>query len=401
MSNRNTWKIDQIDFSQIHRCYQKELLEHSIPFWEKYAIDWENGGINTCIKDNGQIICEDKLLWSQGRAVYTFASLYNTVSPKEKWLKIATNIFQLIDKFGRDENGQWVFRISNQGEILEGPTSIFVDGFIIIGLIELYKANPDDKSKSLLQDMLQNVLGCISRPGSYRTEPYSHPPGIMSHAVFMLFSLVCFEAGIVLGDEALLNKAKEFADKILDDFLDQNTLCINEFVLLDGGLWDNIQGRAQCPGHAIECMWFLILIYRHFHEKEKIELACKVIHANLIKGWDSEYGGLLLWVDRESKEPWNHFHDTKAWWPHCESLVACLMAYQEIQESWCLEWFQKIHNYSFEKFRLPDGEWTQRLNKDGSLKEEYIALPVKDPFHLPRALMVCSQISKELSGKTV
>ena len=36
------------------------------------------------------------------------------------------------------------------------------------------------------------------------------------------------------------------------------------------------------------------------------------------------------------------------------------------------------------------GEWRQRLDRAGQPVTELIALPVKDPFHLPRAALLAA-----------
>ena len=42
---------------------------------------------------------------------------------------------------------------------------------------------------------------------------------------------------------------------------------------------------------------------------------------------------------------------------------------------------------------MPDGrEWFQRLTREGKPTEEVVAFPVKDPFHLPRAVILIVQL---------
>jgi len=43
------------------------------------------------------------------------------------------------------------------------------------------------------------------------------------------------------------------------------------------------------------------------------------------------------------------------------------------------------------------GEWTQRLDRQGRPFSETVALPVKDPFHLPRALIYCVNALQRLA----
>ena len=73
-------------------------------------------------------------------------------------------------------------------------------------------------------------------------------------------------------------------------------------------------------------------------------------------------------------------------------------AYEHCREQWCLDWYDRVHEYTFSHF--PDrehGEWTQRLSREGKPIAEVVALPVKDPFHLPRALMMCIDVLQRLA----
>jgi N-acylglucosamine 2-epimerase len=172
-----------------------------------------------------------------------------------------------------------------------------------------------------------------------------------------------------------------------------------EFVRLDNSLMGSPMGRAVVPGHAIESMWFMMHIYRQEGEDHKVRRAIEAVKWHLEAGWDEKYGGLLLGLDAEGKRPWWKYADTKIWWPHTEALYALLLAYDLSNEEWCLEWFQRVHQYAFSHFPVAGyGEWTQRLDRRGKKLNKTIALPVKDPFHLPRSLMYCIPVLQKLSG---
>ena len=56
-----------------------------------------------------------------------------------------------------------------------------------------------------------------------------------------------------------------------------------------------------------------------------------------------------------------------------------------------------MHNYAFGHFPVAEhGEWTQKLDRRGRKLTEVVALPVKDPFHLPRALILCADVLQRL-----
>lgn len=71
-----------------------------------------------------------------------------------------------------------------------------------------------------------------------------------------------------------------------------------------------------------------------------------------------------------------------------------LLAQVLTSENWCSRWYEKVHEWSFSHFSMAGtGEWLQRLDRAGNPVTETIALPVKDPFHLPRAAILICQLA--------
>jgi N-acylglucosamine 2-epimerase len=71
-----------MNFDSLLEKYTAELLDRTIPFWLKYGLDREHGGICTCISDQGEVQSTDKYMWSQLRAIWTFSALYNHIEPR-------------------------------------------------------------------------------------------------------------------------------------------------------------------------------------------------------------------------------------------------------------------------------------------------------------------------------
>jgi N-acylglucosamine 2-epimerase len=388
-------------FADLLAIYRSELLERTVPFWLKYAIDWQNGGILTCISDEGQVLSEDKYMWSQLRAIWTFSALYNKIEPRQQWLDVARHIFDFAKQYGRDENGQWVFCVDKSGHILQGATSIYADGFAIYGLTELAQATGDQEAIDLALATYEHVQARLARPGSYKTEPYPLPAGVKAHGISMIFSLVFNELGHFLEDTNIVEAGLLHANEVLDVYLRSEQKMLYEFVHLDNSLIDSPRGRAIVPGHAIESMWFMIHIYGHTGNEARIRQAIEAIKWHLELGWDDEFGGLLLGFDAKGGEPWWKFADSKIWWPHTEALYALLLAYEISPEAWCLDWFERVHNYAFSHYPVTQyGEWTQKLDRQGNKFTQTVALPVKDPFHLPRSLIYCTQVLQRLTGSS-
>ena len=77
------------------------------------------------------------------------------------------------------------------------------------------------------------------------------------------------------------------------------------------------------------------------------------------------------------------------------------MAYEVTEANWCLEWYAKIHQWAIAHFPMREhGEWTQRLDREGRKVDRAVALPVKNPFHLPRGLIFCIETLRRLKNPT-
>lgn len=388
----------RMSFSTLLDFYKKHLMDDLMPFWLKHAIDWEHGGIFTGINDDGSLNTTDKFVWSNTRALYTFSAMYNRIEKDQKWLDVAINIFEFCLKYGRDERGIWGFLLDREGKMITGEKAIQVDAFALMGLTEYARASGDNRAVQAALETYRSVQDRLSRPGSYGTHPYPIPAGAKAHRDRFQFALAYYELGSYLEREDILKEARNKADEVMNHFRRPEREVLVEYISTDNRMMDTPPGRAMVRGHAIESMWFMIHVYRHFQDRERIAQAVETMRWGMEKGWDQEYGGIFLGIDIDGKEPpfWKNA-DTKIWWVFSEALYGLLLAYEHSGFSWCLDWYWKVHDWAFRHF--PDrehGEWTQKLDRQGNKIDRLIALPVKDPFHLPRAVILCLDVLKRL-----
>jgi len=161
-----------LDFSTLLTQYRSELLDRTIPFWLKYGIDWKHGGVCTCISDDGKIQSEDKYVWSQLRAIWTFSALYNKTESRQDFLDAATHIFNFIKRRGRNAKGDWLYVIDKNGApLFDGATTIYADGFAIYGLTEFAKATGNQEAIAIARETYANVQKKLAHPGSYSQQP--------------------------------------------------------------------------------------------------------------------------------------------------------------------------------------------------------------------------------------
>ena len=387
-------------FPELLALYRAELLERVVPFWLEHAVDIEYGGLLTCISDEGEVLSGDKYLWSQLRAIWTFSALYNRIEARAEWLDAAWRTYEFVRRHGRDEEGRWLFAVNREGDVLQGATSIYADGFAIYGLTELARATGDQAVVDLALDTYENVQRRLARPGSYGTAPFEVPAGGKAHAISMIFSLVYGELGHYLSDEAIVQAGRQQAGQVMDLFLRPERRLLFEFVGPGDALLDTPQGRSVVPGHAIESMWFMMHIFRRAGNAAHVRQAVEAIRWHLEFGWDEEYGGIYHARDAAGGAAWWRFADAKLWWPHTEALYALLLAHKETGAPWCLDWYERVHDYAFSHYPVAThGEWTQRLDRFGNKMADTVALPVKDPFHLPRALILGIEVLGQLASR--
>ena len=314
---------------------------------------------------------------------------------------MADPISKLLTDYGRNTDRDWHFSLNADGTPAREPQSIYVDGFCIYGLTEYAKATGHEKSLDIALESYTHASPKLDDHRLVRTMPHPIPTGYQSHGPLMLFAHVFHELGILSGREDIKQRALELADKILTQHLDPESGQLHEFVAPGGQKDSSDIGQTAIPGHVVESMWFLEEIYRYHGQSEKIPLLLETIRIHLELGWDQHFGGLVLATHLGGGKPQWHNPLGKIWWPHTESLQALLMTYAHTREKWAEDWYWKVHDYSFTHFPNWDsGDWFHNLDREGKPTIPYLqTLPVKDPFHLPRALIYSIKILDQL-GET-
>ncbi|MBP7936094.1 MAG: AGE family epimerase/isomerase [Phycisphaerae bacterium] len=387
-----------MDLPGLLQLYRETLLDDVIPFWTRHAVD-ADGAINSCITDDGRVVSRDRWSWSQWRAVWVFSRLYNGVAHRPEWLNIARGIYRFQVAHGPLANGHWPLLVDGEGRITRGYESIYADGFAIYALVELWRATGERAVLDLAMDTFQGTEHALHGDEPVPAWPYPIPSDRLNHGISMLFSLAYHELAEATGDSTVRGAARSHHRRVMEAFLRPDRGLVVEWLTGDGREVEPPDRTLVLPGHAIESMWFQIHLARSAGDLATIDCAVRAIRRHLEIGWDTAYGGLFLAVDAEGgKEPAWPFHDSKLWWPHVEALYATLLAYECCREDWCLQWHERIREYSYGHYPVKEhGEWTQKLDRQGRPFTTVVALPVKDPFHLPRALICCTEVLGRLT----
>ncbi len=390
----------EISFDVYELHYRKALLEDVIPFWEHHSIDNKYGGYFSCLERDGAVYDTDKFLWLQARQVWTFSMLYNRLEKGEDWLDMAKHGIMFLQKHGMDQDGNWYFSLDRQGSPLIQPYNIFSDCFATLAFGEYALASEDENCKDMALQTYQNILKRKDNPkGKYsKAVPGTRP--LLSLGLPMILANLTFELKWMLSDEKSEEEMEVCINEIMNFFLDEKQGIIYENISPDGSHPDCFEGRLINPGHGIEAMWFVMDIARHKEDDELLNKAVDALLTTLEFGWDKKYGGIFYFRDARGKPPLQLEWDQKLWWVHLEALLATLMGYSLTGREMCWQWYEKIHEYAWNRFPDPEhGEWYGYLNRQGE-----VLLPIKGGkwkgcFHVPRALYRCYEEFRNFSLK--
>lgn len=376
------------------RWLRQHLFGHVLPFWET-QFDEANGGIFTCLENDGTRVSHDKWLWSQWRAVWVCARIFNTLEADPKWLQRAEAIATFCCAHGwvPEEKG-WALLLGETGELKRGCDSIYADAFAVYGMTELAAASGDTRWLTRARETADSTINRIDSLGDALPHfPYPIVPGTKPQGIPMIWSLKMAGLGNATGDAKYLDRARAALAEIDHDFYDIAEDRLLESVSRSGGARPPLVGEVTVPGHVIEGLWFRRLIEASDEtDSERFTETWRRMLRHFELGWDREQGGgFLLAIDSNGPAPeggWP-FGDTKLWWPHTEAQFASLLGWHETENPVWVDWYERLWEFAFDHFvDWENGEWYQKLNRDLTPFTGTIALPVKDPFHLPRSLIL-------------
>ena len=367
--------------------YKNELLNGILPFWLENSIDNANGGFFTCLDQFGKVYDTDKFIWLQGRQVWCFSYMYKHLEPNDKWLEAAKIGADFLQKYGRDENGNWYFSLTAEGKPLIQPYNIFSDCFATMAFAALDKASPSDEYKKIALSTFENILARRNNPKGAYNKNFPGTRTLKSFSLPMILCNLSLELEHLLGEKRVNEFIPEIIHEVMEVFYQPNLGLVLENVYEDGSFCDSYEGRLVNPGHTIEAMWFIMDLGKRMNNMELIEKATNIMFDTLEFGWDKEYGGIFYFLDVKGNPPQQLEWDQKLWWVHVEALVALAKAYALTKDERCQIWFKKLHDYTWSHFKDQEfGEWFGYLNRRGEVLLSLKGGKWKGCFHIPRSL---------------
>jgi len=324
------------------------------------------------------------------------------------------------------DNGNVIFLLSETGEpktIYDGApldASLYADCYVCMGFSEYGKIFKEESFAHRALELFRNIAARLEKK-EYITAPYHLPPGCELMATF---GIVMNAGTEVAGSLLALGKpeakdAAAIAEKVMcrlenDYFVKPYNLEVKGPASMD----DTLIVQHLNAGHLMEGLWFYIQFKDFLREtkllpvtgtpEDTLALADTLGRWAVDHGWDTEKGGFFRFTDKNGGEPKGRLvdgryeklvlktWDIKLWWVHSESLYfSALMAKRLEKSEYWQKTYEKIFDYTFSVFPNPDksvGEWIQIRHRDGTPLDEVIALPVKDPFHIFRNILLLVEL---------
>lgn len=383
--------------------YKKDLTENIMPFWMKYGLDRENGGVYTCVDRDGSLMDTTKSVWFQGRFAFICSFAYNNVEKNQEWLDAAKSTLEFIEKHCFDEQGHMYFSVTAEGKPLRKRRYVFSETFAAIAMSEYALATGDQHWAKRAIQVFEDTQRFLATPG-FLPAKFEADVKLQGHSIVMILINVGSCIRKVVNDPKLTQQIDESIEKLKKYFIHPEFKCLLETVGENGEFIDTNMTRTINPGHCIETSWFIMEEAKlRGWDKPMFDMALQVFDWSWDWGWDKQYGGIINFRDCKNLPSQDYSQDMKFWWPQCETIIASLYAYLGTCDEKYLYRHERISEWTYAHF--PDaeyGEWYGYLHRDGTVAQPAKGNLYKGPFHIPRMMikgyMLCQEILKKLEA---
>ncbi|XP_065175645.1 N-acylglucosamine 2-epimerase-like [Sycon ciliatum] len=395
------------ELKSVRDAFLKEL-DSGMKFWTKHSHDEQYGGFLMCLAEDGEVYDTHKYGWMQCRQVWMYTYLYQhfekfrtpeILDAAKKGLQFIREHLPMRHLEGRAQK-RCYFAVTREGKPYRVQRKPFTECFFAMALWGMYEITDEEALKDQAMAELEAYAYWAREDASDLGAPVleGQPSVSMLNRPMMLLNLILLM--VKPDSEFFARHATWCIERILKHSQGGYIL---EILGLDDKPLEGSEGRHLNPGHAMEASWFLMEYWRKFDSGNSKLLQTAIdefLTRPLEYGWDEKFGGVFMFLDRDGYPPVHLEWDMKLWWPHCEGMIACLMAYQHTGDAKHWKAFRQLYDYSFKHY--PDakhGEWFGYVNRQGEISQTLKAGPYKGCFHTVRCWALCSELVDSILKK--
>ncbi len=403
-------RLAGMPLTELRAALHRQLFDEILPFWDRYGIDNEHGGIICALDHDGKRVHEQKLLWFQGRGLWVYSFLYNHFGRDGHFLEVAVRIKDFLLRHALQSDGWWAEVMSREGEVLR-PFSGELEGmyFVAEGLQEYAAATGDAGALDMATDLLKKLFRAFISPNfRYQGADYPYLWGsqraVRPQGLWFLTLSVATQMLERWPDRELEAIADAGVDAILNRHYDSE-LGLNTEMLYDDFTRPPGEEKKVRFGHCVESLWMLMDEADRRRDSTLWAACAQRVRRHLDAGWDHVYGGLIQWVnvDHNSYE-WppetppgtnldmhfvGEYEYMKTLWGLNETMIATLKVLERGPSDWAEEYFDACYRLAQEKFCQRSrgysagymGFTDRRMTPQAHVNRQ-------DNYHLPRQLML-------------
>lgn len=376
--------------------FKKELTDHILPFWIHRMQDDRHGGFYGRI-DGGNRLCPEanKGAILNARILWTFSAAFRLLKDAQ-YLAMAQRAFDYITgHFIDPKHGGAYWELDYKGNPVNMKKQIYVQGFMLYGFSEFYRATGDLRALELAKEffyLIEKYRDCTS--GGY-FEAFTHdwqPIEDMrlsekdaNEKKTMNTHLHVLEPYTNLlriwRSEELVTAQRRLIDIFSTKILDRETHHLNLFFDEE---W-NVRSTAVSYGHDIEASWLLFEAAEMLGDRELLEkiktVSVKIADA-ASEGLNGDGGMSYERVD-------DHTDNERHWWVQAEAVVGYMYAYENSGDCRYKEKASRVWKYIRQHIiDKKNGEWYWSRLADGSInRKDDKAGFWKCPYHNGRMCM--------------
>ena len=364
-------KLAGMGLAELRQRLHDQLVQVLLPFWDRYGIDHQYGGIMCSLDYDGSLLNTGKNLWFLGRALWIYSYLYNHFGGDSQYLEVARKTSEFVFKFALQPDGWWAEELSREGKVLR-PFSGDTEGmyFIAEGLQEYAAASGDGRCRDVALALFKKLFRQFnSSEFRYRGADFKYlwnsKVAVRPQGLWFLNLNIATHLLTRGNDPEIVAIADQAVDAIMNRHYNSEIGLQTEMLYFD---FSRPKEEAQKSrlGHAVEALWMVMEEAGRRHDEALWKTCAERIRRHLDVGWDYVYGGLCQWVNVDHPHyqwpaetpPGAHvemrfageYEYMKPLWAQVEVLVATLYIFERTRAEWAARYFDMAFDIIDRKF---------------------------------------------------
>jgi mannose/cellobiose epimerase-like protein (N-acyl-D-glucosamine 2-epimerase family) len=382
---------------------REDLTKKIMPYWHDTTLDRTNGGYILSDDLREKRPAKEKQIVTQSRLVWSFSHVhlkgYSTA--ERNYLKAAEHGYRfLIERFLDKSNGGYFWTTNLGGKVLNDRKILYGQSFVILGLVEYYRASGDGEALHHAADLFRNL------------QEHAHDErdsGWVEHFTREWKPILkpAQEAVVEIAGYKSANTHLHLMEALTElyDVTHENAVkrSLNEVLMLNATyFYPKAPGKScqyrqpnwkEVPtlrsyglsyGHNVEFAWLMIRAQKVLGTPPAWDHFYALLNHALKYGYDHKRGG--LYELGEDNKPASQ--RDKIWWSQAEMLAALTEALEQKPnpeyETALKKLLDFVHNFMADPM---DGVWLDTVTARGRLKRAHKAHNWKANYHDVRAMV--------------